>query len=222
MGDGAAEDAEGNTSLRAAVMEANALGGKAEITLAAGEYKLTRSGAGEDAASTGDLDVTGDITIVGAGVGTAVGVGVGVGIGTAVGASVGVGVTVGSGVIPGTGVGAGAGVGVGAAVAVRGRGVGWTTTDAWSTVAVGIATLLILSAGNALNDACDQHIDRVNRPRRPIPSGRVTARGAVRFAAMLMVAGVALAGSVNLMAVAVAMGATVCGWFGCSRQRSSR
>jgi CSLREA domain-containing protein len=71
-GDGAAEDAEGNTSLRAAVMEANALGGKAEITLPAGEYILTRSGAGEDAASTGDLDVTGDITIVGAGVGTTI------------------------------------------------------------------------------------------------------------------------------------------------------
>jgi len=103
-----------------------------------------------------------------------------------------------------------AGAGIGAHVAVRGRGADWTSHDAWGTVAVGIATLLILSAGNALNDACDQHIDRVNRPRRPIPSGRVTARGAVRFAAMLMVAGVALAGSVNLMAVAVAMGATAC------------
>lgn len=103
-----------------------------------------------------------------------------------------------------------AGAGVGAHVAVRGRGVDWTTDDAWSTVAVGVATLLILSAGNALNDACDVDIDRVNRPRRPIPSGRVSARGAVRFAAILTVAGVALAAVVNVMAVAVATGAALC------------
>ncbi len=103
-----------------------------------------------------------------------------------------------------------AGVGVGAYVAVRGRGVGWTTDDGWSTVAVGVATLLILSAGNALNDACDADIDRVNRPDRPIPSGRVSPRGAVRFAVVLSALGVALAWSVNAMAVGVAAGAACC------------
>jgi geranylgeranylglycerol-phosphate geranylgeranyltransferase len=103
-----------------------------------------------------------------------------------------------------------AGVGVGAYVGMRGRHIGWTAADAWSTVAVGVATVLILSAGNALNDACDADIDRVNRPNRPIPSGRVSARGAVRFAAALTVLGVALAWSVNAMAVAVAAGAACC------------
>ena len=103
-----------------------------------------------------------------------------------------------------------AGAGIGAHVAVRGRGADWTSADAWSTVAVGIATLLILSAGNALNDACDVEVDRVNRPHRPIPSGRVSARGSVRFAAVLTVAGVALAAVVNGLAVAVAAGAAVC------------
>ena len=103
-----------------------------------------------------------------------------------------------------------AGVGVGACVAMQGRRSGWTADDAWSTVAVGAATLLILSAGNALNDACDADIDRVNRPDRPIPSGRVSSRGAVRFAVVLTALGVILAWSVNGMAVAVASGASVC------------
>src|SRR6202035_4352614 len=37
------------------------------IVLGAGTYTLTRAGAGEDAAATGDLDVTGDLSILGAG-----------------------------------------------------------------------------------------------------------------------------------------------------------
>jgi CSLREA domain-containing protein len=54
-------------SLRAAIQEANALPGPDTITLPAGTYPLTREGQGEDAASTGDLDITSDITINGAG-----------------------------------------------------------------------------------------------------------------------------------------------------------
>jgi len=42
-------------------------------------------------------------------------------------------------------------------------------------------------AGMALNDLCDQEHDRVNRPSRPIPSGRITARNA-RIVTMLLFA----------------------------------
>ncbi len=66
-GDGLARDASGNTSLRAAIMEANALAGADTVSLAAGTYTLSRAGANEDAASTGDLDITGDLTVNGAG-----------------------------------------------------------------------------------------------------------------------------------------------------------
>jgi hypothetical protein len=66
-GDGLARDASGNTSLRAAVMEANALAGADTINLPAGTYPLTRVGANENLAASGDLDVSGDLTIVGAG-----------------------------------------------------------------------------------------------------------------------------------------------------------
>ncbi|RZV51533.1 MAG: DUF4347 domain-containing protein, partial [Pseudomonadales bacterium] len=66
-GDGVALDAGGNTSLRAAIMEANALGGDDVIELAAGTYTLAIGGTGEDDAEQGDLDISSDITIVGAG-----------------------------------------------------------------------------------------------------------------------------------------------------------
>ncbi len=66
-GDGVAQDGAGNTSLRAAIMEANALGGSHSIILASGTYTLTILGVGEDLAATGDLDVTAEITIVGNG-----------------------------------------------------------------------------------------------------------------------------------------------------------
>lgn len=71
-GDGIAADASGNVSLRAAIMEANALAGDDVIVVPEDIYLLTRSGVGEDAARTGDLDITdntGNLTIRGAGAG---------------------------------------------------------------------------------------------------------------------------------------------------------
>ena len=66
-GDGIAADLLGNTTLRAAIMEANALAGAQTITLPAGIYLFALVGIGENAAATGDLDITGDLTINGAG-----------------------------------------------------------------------------------------------------------------------------------------------------------
>ena len=60
-GDGLAEDVNGNTSLRAAIMEFNE-GVGAETTktilLSDGIYALSLAGTIEDAAATGDLDIT--------------------------------------------------------------------------------------------------------------------------------------------------------------------
>jgi len=57
-GDGFALDTNGKTSLRAAVMEANALAGLDQIFLQGGTYRLSLQGNTEDAAMTGDLDIT--------------------------------------------------------------------------------------------------------------------------------------------------------------------
>ncbi len=66
-GDGLSRDASGNSTLRAAIMEANARPGDDVISLPAGTYTLSIAGTGEDAAATGDLDITGNLTLIGAG-----------------------------------------------------------------------------------------------------------------------------------------------------------
>jgi CSLREA domain-containing protein len=65
-GDGLAQDALGRTTLRAAIMEANALHGSNQINLPTGTFTLSIAGAGEDLGATGDLDIlNGNLTIVG-------------------------------------------------------------------------------------------------------------------------------------------------------------
>ncbi len=65
-GDGICDDGTGNCTLRAAIIESNALGGAHTITLPAGTYALTIPGSQENASLTGDLDISSDISIVGA------------------------------------------------------------------------------------------------------------------------------------------------------------
>ncbi len=66
-GDGVCETGSGNgvCTLRAAIMEANALPGVDTIAIPAGTYYLTISGAFENASATGDLDITDGMTIMG-------------------------------------------------------------------------------------------------------------------------------------------------------------
>jgi sugar lactone lactonase YvrE len=59
LGNGICADAQGRCSLRAAVMEANALGGPRRIALSAATYRLDQ----------GELDIVGDVTLIGLGVG---------------------------------------------------------------------------------------------------------------------------------------------------------
>jgi hypothetical protein len=66
-GDGLCADANGHCSVRAAIMETNALAGADSIELPAGMFTLTIEGTDEDAAATGDLDITDDLAIEGAG-----------------------------------------------------------------------------------------------------------------------------------------------------------
>ncbi len=71
-GDGVCATATGECTLRAAIMEANALPGDDTITLPAGTYTLSIAGAGEDAGATGDLDISSNLTITGADASTTV------------------------------------------------------------------------------------------------------------------------------------------------------
>jgi hypothetical protein len=72
LGDKLCADAENHCSIRAAIMESNALEGPQTIYLKAGTYNLTIVGAGENASKTGDLDLLTDLTINGADAATTV------------------------------------------------------------------------------------------------------------------------------------------------------
>lgn len=67
LGNGMAADAMGNTSLRAAVMEANFGGGNRTIIVPQGQYSLTRTnGGGIDDDANNDLDISGaNIRLIG-------------------------------------------------------------------------------------------------------------------------------------------------------------
>lgn len=66
-GNGLCATSAGKCTLRASIMEANALLSADTILLPAGVYFLTIPGTDEDDSVTGDLDITNDLTITGAG-----------------------------------------------------------------------------------------------------------------------------------------------------------
>ena len=64
----------------------------------------------------------------------------------------------------------------------------------WVRVALAVASaLLVTAASNAWNQVYDVEIDRINKPQRPVPSGRVTARQALICGHVQALCGLALA-----------------------------
>jgi len=72
-----------------------------------------------------------------------------------------------------------------------------------------LVAALITAGANAVNDVYDLQIDRINKPRRPLPSGRLDRTQAIRLAIVLMVLAVGLSPSLGfwgfLIALAVAI-----------------
>lgn len=50
-----------------------------------------------------------------------------------------------------------------------------------------ISVFLATGAGNVINDYCDYEIDKINKPNRPIPSGRIKLEHALYYSLMLFV-----------------------------------
>lgn len=72
-----------------------------------------------------------------------------------------------------------------------------------------VASMLLYAGGVALNDAFDAPRDAIDRPERPIPSGRASRAGAFVFGAALLAMGMAVAATVSgaslLVAAAIAV-----------------
>jgi geranylgeranylglycerol-phosphate geranylgeranyltransferase len=82
--------------------------------------------------------------------------------------------------------------------------VPWTYDKFVSAALAFAAAVLITGAGNAINDYFDRDIDKVNRPKRPIPSGRVRPSTALKISQAMFALGILLVIPINWKCVIVA------------------
>lgn len=81
---------------------------------------------------------------------------------------------------------------------------GYPGAFAWQIAFAIGAAIFATAGGNALNDYFDEAIDRINKPRRPIPSGALSKQDAFSFAVFSLGAAIALATMVNWTCAALA------------------
>ena len=62
-GDGVCADSNGECSVRAAIMESNAIAGANDIFIPNNEYLITLNGSSGNGCVSGDLDITSDLVI---------------------------------------------------------------------------------------------------------------------------------------------------------------
>ncbi len=99
--------------------------------------------------------------------------------------------------MPALGMASGALIAWGASPRVAHHGA---STASWVLdVAIGaVAAMLLNAASNVLNQVCDLEIDRINKPRRVLPSGRLSVRAAMGLSAFLYGIALTAAGTINL------------------------
>jgi len=68
-----------------------------------------------------------------------------------------------------------------------------------------VAVVLVTGSGNVINDYIDVHADRINRPKRPIPSGKIKHKTALAYCILLFAVGIGLAAYVNVIAMLIAV-----------------
>ncbi|WP_405762691.1 UbiA family prenyltransferase [Streptomyces sp. NBC_01420] len=95
--------------------------------------------------------------------------------------------------------------------ALAGAAAAGRRPDRSTALAMG-ASLCLYEAGMALNDWADRDEDAVDRPHRPIPSGRITPRAALTAAGALTAVGLALAARAGRPALGVATGLAATVW----------
>jgi geranylgeranylglycerol-phosphate geranylgeranyltransferase len=71
-------------------------------------------------------------------------------------------------------------------------------------VPIFLAVFMITGAGNVINDYYDRDIDAVNRPKKPITSGRITSKSALNYSLILFATGCLLAALINQICLLVA------------------
>ena len=60
-----------------------------------------------------------------------------------------------------------------------------------------LTTFLVCAGGMVVNDIFDIEADKINKPKRPLPSGKIKVRTAKTYAAILFIIGVAISYFIN-------------------------
>lgn len=82
------------------------------------------------------------------------------------------------------------------ALFVLGTVVGAVVAGFWSLPMIALAVAVVALAsgsGNVINDIYDYEIDKVNRPKRPLPSGKISIKAAKIYATILLASAIVLA-----------------------------
>jgi geranylgeranylglycerol-phosphate geranylgeranyltransferase len=79
----------------------------------------------------------------------------------------------------------------------------------WPVACAIISGMLIAAGANVINDLCDVDIDRINRPRRALPSRQLTPEAARTFMIFLFVCGNFFSIFINWAAAMMAVGASI-------------
>ena len=76
-----------------------------------------------------------------------------------------------------------------------------------------VSGALIGAGGNSVNDYFDVEIDRINKPERPVASGKISLESALYFSVFLFVAGILLSAMINLPVFIIAVLASLAVFF---------
>ncbi len=91
---------------------------------------------------------------------------------------------------------------------------GASIADNWLFLVAGIALTgpFVCGTSQVINDYCDRHVDAINEPNRPIPSGRVPGRWPVWIALIGSAISLALAAALGPWVALATCVALFCGW----------
>jgi 4-hydroxybenzoate polyprenyltransferase len=88
-------------------------------------------------------------------------------------------------------------------------GLSWSSAQFAPLLWLLLATTGLYGGGVVLNDVFDAELDRVERPERPIPSGRASINSGILLGASLLLLGVFAATQVSLISTQIACGVAI-------------
>lgn len=82
----------------------------------------------------------------------------------------------------------------------------------WIILGIVLAGPIVCGMSQAANDWCDRHVDAINEPDRPIPSGRLPGRAGLYIALIMTALAFALGGLLGVWGFVATCVAVACAW----------